>query len=183
MDRPHGPGPGDCAHRLALSIAASRPSRCARALGEASGADRPLGFAGPRAHPARRRLADEFGRRRSGDLVRCPAAARPGAAQSRPLRRVADATCGVGFRVDRHDRAPRRRRGSARYSAPRRHPAADVVLTMLARRTFLMAAPFVFSPAQAQSGIWPEWLGTYNGALAFYGSMPLEDIYPPPAHP
>ena len=54
---------------------------------------------------------------------------------------------------------------------------------MLGRRTFLTAAPFVFSPAQAQSGVWQEWLGTYNGALAFYGSMPLEDIYPPPKNP
>jgi hypothetical protein len=54
---------------------------------------------------------------------------------------------------------------------------------MLTRRTFLMAAPFVVSSAKAQSGVWQEWLGTYNGALAFYGSMPLEDIYPPPANP
>jgi hypothetical protein len=54
---------------------------------------------------------------------------------------------------------------------------------MLTRRTFLMAAPFVVSSAKAQSGIWQEWLGTYNGALSFYGSIPLEDIYPPPAHP
>ncbi len=51
------------------------------------------------------------------------------------------------------------------------------------RRAFLAAAPFVVRPAWAQSGVWQEWLGTYNGALAFYGSMPLEDIYPPPANP
>jgi hypothetical protein len=38
-------------------------------------------------------------------------------------------------------------------------------------------------PAWAQSGIWQEWIGSYTGALAFYGSIPLEDIYPPPRHP
>ncbi len=43
--------------------------------------------------------------------------------------------------------------------------------------------PFVFTSARGQSGVWPDWLGTYNGALAFYGSIPLEDIYPPPARP
>lgn len=54
----------------------------------------------------------------------------------------------------------------------------------LRRRSLLSAvAPFAFSPARGQSGVWPEWLGTYTGALAFYGSMPLEDIYPPPEHP
>ena len=53
----------------------------------------------------------------------------------------------------------------------------------LPRRTFLIAAPFACSSALAQSGVWQEWLGTYNGTLAFYGSMPLEDIYPPPANP
>jgi len=37
--------------------------------------------------------------------------------------------------------------------------------------------------AQGQSGLWPEWLGRYAGALRFYSSIPLEDIYPPPAHP
>jgi hypothetical protein len=53
------------------------------------------------------------------------------------------------------------------------------------RRRFLLSAvaTFIFSPARGQSGVWPEWLGTYTGALAFYGSMPLEDIYPPPEHP
>jgi hypothetical protein len=37
--------------------------------------------------------------------------------------------------------------------------------------------------AWAQSGLWPEWLGNYAGAIHFYGSIPLEDIYPPPEHP
>jgi hypothetical protein len=54
---------------------------------------------------------------------------------------------------------------------------------MLPRRTLLMAAPFAWSKAQAQSGARQERLGTYSGALAFYGSMPLEDIYPPPKKP
>jgi hypothetical protein len=51
------------------------------------------------------------------------------------------------------------------------------------RRTFLLAsAPLIF-PAQAQTGLWPEWLGSYIGALRFYGSIPLDEIYPPPEHP
>src|SRR5215467_12344150 len=39
------------------------------------------------------------------------------------------------------------------------------------------------SAGRAQSGLWPEWLGTYAGAIRFYRSIPLEDIYPPPEHP
>ena len=31
--------------------------------------------------------------------------------------------------------------------------------------------------------MWLEWQGTYSGALRFYRSIPLEDIYPPPAKP
>jgi hypothetical protein len=55
---------------------------------------------------------------------------------------------------------------------------------VLRRRLLLCAAtPFALSPARAQSGVWSDWLGTYSGALAFYGSIPLEDIYPPPANP
>ena len=54
---------------------------------------------------------------------------------------------------------------------------------MLRRRTLLLAsAPIAFT-ARAQSGLWPDWLGTYSGAMRFYGSIPLEDIYPPPAKP
>ena len=52
------------------------------------------------------------------------------------------------------------------------------------RRLFLSAAaPFLALPALAQSGVMADWLGTYSGTLAFYGSLPLEDIYPPPANP
>ena len=56
---------------------------------------------------------------------------------------------------------------------------------MLGRRLILLApVPVAFAgPARAQSGVWPEWLGDYSGAIRFYGSIPLEDIYPPPAHP
>jgi hypothetical protein len=50
------------------------------------------------------------------------------------------------------------------------------------RRALLLALPFAAS-AQAQSGLWPEWLGSYAGALRFYRSIPLEDIYPPPREP
>jgi len=47
----------------------------------------------------------------------------------------------------------------------------------------MLAALPVAVAAQAQSGVWPEWQGHYAGALHFYRSIPLEDIYPPPAHP
>jgi len=52
------------------------------------------------------------------------------------------------------------------------------------RRRSLLAAAIPFSAsARAQSGLWPEWLGSYAGAVRFYRSIPLEDIYPPPALP
>jgi hypothetical protein len=37
--------------------------------------------------------------------------------------------------------------------------------------------------ARAEEGLRPEWLGSYSGAIRFYRSIPLEDIYPPPEHP
>jgi hypothetical protein len=54
---------------------------------------------------------------------------------------------------------------------------------MLGRRFLLLAPLPVAVAAQAQSGLLPDWLGDYSGAMRFYGSIPLEDIYPPPAHP
>lgn len=55
---------------------------------------------------------------------------------------------------------------------------------MMRRRRFLAGAPFlVAAGAHAQSGLWPEWLGSYAGALRFHRSIPLEDIYPPPERP
>jgi len=54
---------------------------------------------------------------------------------------------------------------------------------MLGRRLLLLAPLPIASVARAQSGLWPEWLGDYAGAMRFYGSIPLEDIYPPPAQP
>jgi hypothetical protein len=56
---------------------------------------------------------------------------------------------------------------------------------MMARRQLLGAGASVLlaSNAPAQSGLWPEWLGSYTGAMRFYRSIPLEDIYPPPVHP
>ncbi|MCW5734859.1 MAG: hypothetical protein KIS73_12065 [Enhydrobacter sp.] len=47
----------------------------------------------------------------------------------------------------------------------------------------MAAIPFGASASRAQSGLWPEWLGSYAGALRFHRSIPLEDIYPPPASP
>jgi hypothetical protein len=44
-------------------------------------------------------------------------------------------------------------------------------------------ALWLMPTARAQSGIWPEWIGSYSGAIRFYRSIPLEDIYPPPEHP
>ena len=40
------------------------------------------------------------------------------------------------------------------------------------RRALLLALPFA-APARAQTGLWPEWLGAYVGALSFYRSIPL----------
>jgi len=54
---------------------------------------------------------------------------------------------------------------------------------MLGRRLLMLAPVPVAFAARAQSGLWPEWLSDYAGAMRFYGSIPLEDIYPPPAHP
>ena len=55
---------------------------------------------------------------------------------------------------------------------------------MIGRRLLLLLAPLPIAfAARAQSGLWPEWLVDYAGAMRFYGSIPLEDIYPPPAHP
>lgn len=53
------------------------------------------------------------------------------------------------------------------------------------RRALLLSLPFTgaIASAQAQSGLWPEWLGSYAGALRFYRSIPLEDIVPPPKEP
>jgi hypothetical protein len=55
------------------------------------------------------------------------------------------------------------------------------------RRAVLLAlplmGPLVPATVRAQSGLWPEWLGAYGGALRFYRSIPLEDIYPPPKEP
>ena len=51
------------------------------------------------------------------------------------------------------------------------------------RRSLLAAALPLSASARAQSGLWPEWLGSYAGAVAFYRSIPLQDIYPPPMRP
>ena len=45
------------------------------------------------------------------------------------------------------------------------------------------AALLLAPPARAQYSVWPDWLGAYSGALSFYRSIPLEDIYPPPKNP
>ena len=56
---------------------------------------------------------------------------------------------------------------------------------MMRRRTlFCAGTSLLLSRAVcAQSGLWPEWIGGYDGAARFYRSIPLEDIYPPPADP
>jgi hypothetical protein len=54
---------------------------------------------------------------------------------------------------------------------------------MIGRRALLGAATFLPAIARAQSGLWPEWIGSYDGAARFYRSIPLEDIYPPPKDP
>ena len=56
---------------------------------------------------------------------------------------------------------------------------------MIGRRPLLGAGTCLLmaAPARAQYSQWPDWLGAYTGALHFYRSIPLEDIYPPPAKP
>jgi hypothetical protein len=56
---------------------------------------------------------------------------------------------------------------------------------LIRRRPFLGAgaALLVVRSAHAQAGLWPEWIGRYDGAVRFYRSIPLEDIYPPPRNP
>ena len=51
------------------------------------------------------------------------------------------------------------------------------------RRRALLLGLALAGPARAQTGVWPEWIGSYAGALRFYRSIPLEDIYPPPKEP
>ena len=57
---------------------------------------------------------------------------------------------------------------------------------MMPRRRALAAggAALLLAPAaRAQYAQWPDWLGTYSGAMRFYRSIPLEDIFPPPKNP
>jgi hypothetical protein len=55
---------------------------------------------------------------------------------------------------------------------------------VIGRRPLLGGACLLLAPAaRAQSGLWPDWIGIYDGAARFYRSIPLEDIYPPPKEP
>ena len=45
------------------------------------------------------------------------------------------------------------------------------------------ASLLIAPAARAQYPQWPDWLGNYSGALRFYRSIPLEDIFPPPKNP
>ena len=57
---------------------------------------------------------------------------------------------------------------------------------MIGRRRAMGAAgaSLLLAPAaRAQYPQWPDWLGNYSGALRFYRSIPLEDIFPPPKNP
>lgn len=51
------------------------------------------------------------------------------------------------------------------------------------KRRVCLLAPLLALPARAQTGLWPEWFGAYSGTVRFYRSIPLHDIYPPPAAP
>ena len=58
---------------------------------------------------------------------------------------------------------------------------------MIGRRRALAIAGASLLPvvpaARAQAPPWPDWLGSYAGALRYYRSIPLEDIFPPPKNP
>ncbi|MGQ3297841.1 hypothetical protein [Reyranella sp.] len=56
---------------------------------------------------------------------------------------------------------------------------------MITRRHALAASGLLLATtrAHAQPVQWTDWLGTYAGSARFYRSIPLEDIFPPPASP
>lgn len=57
---------------------------------------------------------------------------------------------------------------------------------MIRRRPLLGAGALLLPAASGRAqtgGLWPEWLGSYDGTARFYRSIPLEDIYPPPKDP
>jgi hypothetical protein len=57
---------------------------------------------------------------------------------------------------------------------------------MIGRRRALGAAGaslLLASATRAQDDPWHDRIGTYVGALSFYRSIPLEDIFPPPKNP
>ncbi len=54
---------------------------------------------------------------------------------------------------------------------------------MIGRRRALGAAGALLLLAPAARAQWPDWLGSYSGALRFHRSIPLEDIFPPPKNP
>ncbi|MPZ35116.1 MAG: hypothetical protein GEV13_29775 [Rhodospirillales bacterium] len=56
---------------------------------------------------------------------------------------------------------------------------------MIGRRLLFGAVPAQLLPmsARSQYSPWPDWLGVYASTLRFHRSIPLEDIYPPPASP
>ena len=92
-----------------------------------------------------------------------------------------------------HHQTPRLRRGSERMGGHRtgrqrgddRPQRRGRPHEMIGRRALLGAVPALLPPmaAHAQYSPWPDWLGAYAGTLRFYRSIPLEDIYPPPASP
>lgn len=56
---------------------------------------------------------------------------------------------------------------------------------MISRRRAMASggALLVARDAGAQTTNWPDWVGSYIGAVRFYRSIPLEDIVPPPQNP
>jgi len=54
---------------------------------------------------------------------------------------------------------------------------------VIGRRRALGAAGALLLLAPAARAQWPDWLGSYSGALRFHRSIPLEDIFPPPKNP
>ncbi len=58
-------------------------------------------------------------------------------------------------------------------------------MNRLPRRTLLLAGASLagIGTAFGQVALHEAWLGTWRGTVVFRRSLPLEDIYPPPAHP
>src|SRR5262249_15953572 len=141
------------------------------ALAGDAGAGRPLDVACPAAGDADQRLDDEFGRRRQRLLVRLSPPARPGAAQSRPVRGAQDhPLCAVTAPDGGPGVAHWCRRASGSPGGRPCFPPHVALWRRLMRRLALLAALLCASPAIA--GPQDAWtIDPRASALSFSASQ------------